>query len=273
MKTKMVALIAAVMMMASAAWAAAGDTSALHPPAGSRMALVVFEDLQCPACARAEPLLEQAARNYHLPLVRHDFIIPIHTWSKEAHIIARYFDAHSTAQSPQLGEEFRASVFASQSAIYNKEKLREFADKFAAAHHTALPAFYDPTGELRAKVEADTQLGRVTGETGVIHTPTIYVVSDSKQMPYLEVKDTEKLFDTIEQVKAALGPAGKTIKKTQSRSAVSYSANEVVLVAETSEDATSDDASVADAAPAIDDAPASQDGGDTADVEIAGVSQ
>ena len=54
MKTKMVALIAVVMMMASAAWAA-GDTSALHPPAGSRMALVVFEDLQCPACAKAEP--------------------------------------------------------------------------------------------------------------------------------------------------------------------------------------------------------------------------
>ncbi len=75
MKTKIVALIAGMMMMASAAWAA-GDTSALHPPKGSRMALVVFEDLQCPACAKAEPLLEQAARNYHLPLVRHDFIIP-----------------------------------------------------------------------------------------------------------------------------------------------------------------------------------------------------
>ena len=55
------------------------------------MALVVFEDLQCPACARAEPLLEQAERNYKLPLVRHDFIIPAHTWSKEAHIMARYF--------------------------------------------------------------------------------------------------------------------------------------------------------------------------------------
>lgn len=211
MTTKMVALIAIVTMMASAAWAA-GDTSALHPPAGSRMALVVFEDLQCPACAKAEPLLEQAERNYHLPLVRHDFIIPIHTWSKEAHIMARYFDAHPTAQSPQLGEEFRQYIFANQSAIY-KTNLREWADKFAAAHHTALPAFYDPTGALRAKVEADTQLGRETGETGVTHTPTIYVVSDSKQAPFVEVKDQEKLFETIEQVKAALGPAPKTRAK------------------------------------------------------------
>jgi protein-disulfide isomerase len=206
-KTKMVALIAVVTMMASAAWAA-GDTSALHPPAGNRMALVVFEDLQCPACARAEPLLEQAERNYHIPLVRHDFIIPIHTWSKEAHIMARYFDT----QSPQLGEEFRSYIFANQSAIY-KTNLREWADKFAVAHHTALPAFYDPSGALRAKVEADTQLGRVTGETGVTHTPTIYVVSDSKQEPFVEVKDEKNLFETIEQVKSALGPAQKTRAK------------------------------------------------------------
>ena len=107
MKTKIMALVGAVIvtMTASAAWA--GDTSALHPPAGSRMALVVFEDLECPACAKAEPLLEQAERNYKLPLVRHDFVIPNHAWSKEAHIMARYFDAHPTAQSPQLGEEFR----------------------------------------------------------------------------------------------------------------------------------------------------------------------
>ena len=105
-----------------------------------------------------------------MPLVRHDFIIPSHTWSMEAHIMARYFDAHPTAQNPQLGEEFRAYIFANQTAIY-KANLREWADKFAAAHHTALPAFYDPTGALRAKVEADTQLGRVTGETGVTAHP------------------------------------------------------------------------------------------------------
>lgn len=211
MKTKMVALIAVMTMMVSAAWAA-GDTSALHPPAGSRMALVVFEDLQCPACAKAEPLLEQAERNYHLPLVRHDFVIPMHPWSKEAHIMARYFDAHPTGQSPQLGEEFRQYIFANQTAIY-KTNLREWADKFATAHHTALPAFYDPTGALRAKVDADTQLGRVTGVTGVTHTPTIYVVSDSQQEPFVEVKEQEKLFETIEQVKAALGPAAKTRAK------------------------------------------------------------
>jgi protein-disulfide isomerase len=203
MKTKMVVLIA-VLTMAAAAFA--GDTSALHPPAGNRMALVVFEDLQCPACAKADPLLTQAERNYGLALVRHDFVIPAHAWSKDAHIMARYFDT----RSPQLGEEFRQYIFANQTAIY-KTNLREWADKFAAAHHTAMPAFYDPTGSLRAKVEADTELGKATG---VHQTPTIWVVSNSPQVPPEEVKDQSKLFETIEQVKSALGPdpAAKSTK-------------------------------------------------------------
>ncbi len=95
---------------------------------------------------------------------------------------------------------------------FTRPNLREWADKFAAAHHTALPAFYDPTGALRAKVEADTQLGRVTGEKGVTRTPTIYVVTDSKQEPFVEVTSQDKLFDTIEQVKAALGTQAKAKK-------------------------------------------------------------
>ncbi len=206
MRTKMVALVAVVMTLIAAAWAGETvDSSALRPPAGSRMALVVFEDLQCPACAAADPLLVQAEHDYHIPLVRHDFIIPIHTWSKEAHIIARYFDA----QSPQLGEEFRQYIFANQTSIY-KTNLRGMADRFAEQHHTALPAFYDPNGALRAKVEADTELGK---SLHVHQTPTIYVVSDSKQQPYVVVTDKGKLFETIEQVKAALGPAPKVAKK------------------------------------------------------------
>jgi protein-disulfide isomerase len=203
MKTKRVAWLAVMVMMAAAAWAE--DTSALHPPAGSRMALVVFEDLQCPACARTDPSLVQAERDYGIPLVRHDFIIPSHTWSKEAHVVARYFDT----QSPQLGEQFRQRVFAAQNSIYNNASLRAFADKFAAEHHAYLPAFYDPKGELRAKVEADTKLGIASG---VKQTPTIWVVTNSPQVPPVKVEDSSKLFQTIEQVKAEL-PAPRAAKK------------------------------------------------------------
>jgi protein-disulfide isomerase len=207
MKKRILGLVTVVITLTAAAFAA-GDTSALHPPAGSHMAVVTWEDLECPACARAQPLLQQAQKAYGIPVVWHDFIIPSHPWSKDAAIMARYFDTIS----PHLGEEFRAYIFANQPQIF-KTNLREWADKFAAAHHTALPAFYDPDGKLRAKVEADTQLGRITGQTGVLHTPTIYIVSDSPQMPYVEVTDQGKLFETIEQVKATVhsseGPKAK----------------------------------------------------------------
>src|SRR3984957_15758138 len=37
------------------------DASALKPPPGARVAIVEFYDLECPDCARANPLLIQAA--------------------------------------------------------------------------------------------------------------------------------------------------------------------------------------------------------------------
>src|SRR5947208_15750313 len=80
---------------------------ALRPPKGSPVALVVFEDLQCPQCARAAPLLAQASQTYKLPLVRHDFPLPMHNWSMNAAVIARYFDTHSKA----VGNAFRDYVF------------------------------------------------------------------------------------------------------------------------------------------------------------------
>ena len=52
------------------------DTTILRPPAGSKVAIIVFEDLGCPACARAHPLEHQAAEQFHVPLMRHDFPIP-----------------------------------------------------------------------------------------------------------------------------------------------------------------------------------------------------
>src|ERR1019366_10799790 len=58
------------------------NASALHPPAGARVAIVEFDDLQCPSCATANPTLMQAANTYHIPWIRHDFLIPYHNWSR-----------------------------------------------------------------------------------------------------------------------------------------------------------------------------------------------
>ena len=90
------ALLAALFCILSTATlslAQGGDTSVLRPPKGYKLAIVEFADLQCPDCSRAEPLLEEAAKTYKIPLVRYDFPLPKHDWSFDAHVNARWFDS------------------------------------------------------------------------------------------------------------------------------------------------------------------------------------
>ncbi len=118
---------------------------ALRPPKGSQVAIVVFEDLQCPQCGRVAPLLQQASRAYKIPVIQHDFPLPLHNWSFDAAVLARYFDTHSK----ELGNDFRATVFEHQMEI-TPQNLRGFAEKFAAEHKVALPFVVDPEGKLAA---------------------------------------------------------------------------------------------------------------------------
>lgn len=166
---------------------------ALRPPQGSKIAVHVFEDLQCPSCARNEVDFEQASKTYHVPIIRHDFLIPNHNWSPEAHTMARYFDSIS----PQLGEEFRRYIFANQTAI-TKQNLREKADQFASQHGQQLPTFYDPSGAFRAKVDADTKLGL---GMSVHQTPTVYLarLRPDGTVDYLELQKIEDMMPALAQ--------------------------------------------------------------------------
>ncbi|MGE0407546.1 MAG: DsbA family protein, partial [Candidatus Korobacteraceae bacterium] len=65
---------------------------ALTPPAGAKVALVVFEDLQCPECARAAPIVVQASERYSIPVVRYNYPLPQHNWAMDAAVIAEYFE-------------------------------------------------------------------------------------------------------------------------------------------------------------------------------------
>ena len=167
---------------------------ALRPPKGAQIAIVVFEDLQCPQCGRVAPLLVQASHTYKIPLVQHDFPLPLHNWSFEAAVLARYFDTHSK----EIGNAFRDTVFAHQLEI-NPQNLRAFADKFAAEHKLALPFVVDPDGKLAALVRADKDLGM---SLHIEHTPTIWVVSNKHtSKPYVEVTDTSQLYVMIDAMK------------------------------------------------------------------------
>src|SRR5260370_12863580 len=70
---------------------------ALRPPKGATVAIVVFQDLQCPDCPPAAPLVEEASRTYTLPVLRHDFPRPFHTSPYHAALFARSSHTHPTA--------------------------------------------------------------------------------------------------------------------------------------------------------------------------------
>ncbi len=169
------------------------DPSALRPPAGARVAIVDFEDRESPDCARANPLLKEAAAKYKLPWVRHDFPLPFHAWSFNAAVNARWFDLKSKA----IGDEYRDAVFATQQSITSLDVLRDFTNKFAASKSIAIPFAIDPQGKLAAEVKADYALGQ---RIGIEHTPTIWVVTaSSKGAPFVEVVDRSKLYQLIDQ--------------------------------------------------------------------------
>jgi protein-disulfide isomerase len=175
----------------------AADTSLLRPPKGERVALVEFADLQCPDCARAEQVIEQAVKTYKIPVVRYDFPLPMHNWSFDAHVMGRWFDTKGK------GEEFRKYIYQNQPQI-NPKNLRGFAERFAAQNGLQLPFVVDPKGELAAKVRADYQLGQ---RVGIDHTPTIYVVSNTQRgTPFVEVVDRSQLFNLIDRMMAESQP-------------------------------------------------------------------
>jgi protein-disulfide isomerase len=185
------------------------DTSALRPPAGARVAIVEFSDLECPDCARANPLLREAVAKYHIPLITHDFPLPYHAWTTNAMISARWFES----KNKKLGEEYRDQVYANQGNIYNLNMLSQFTQKFARERGIALPFSMDPQGKFAIQIKADYALGQ---RIGIEHTPTIWVVTaHSKGAPFVEVVDRSKLFQLIDQAIAdtSAAPAHKPVHK------------------------------------------------------------
>ena len=171
------------------------DTSILKPPAGAKIAIIEFEDLECSACAHASPIVREAMSRYKIPRVHHDLIIQSHAWSRIAAIDARYLE---DKVSSSTAEDFRRDVFANQQMIAGQDDLQQFTRKWFQLHGTQLPFVVDPSGRCAAEVQADCTLG---ARLGVFRTPTIVVVT-SKQ--WIEVTDPSLLYTAIERAKADL---------------------------------------------------------------------
>lgn len=169
------------------------DTSMLKPPAGAKIAIYKFEDLECPACSHAYPIVHAAAERYKIPIVRHDFPLKMHIWSRDAAITARYLQ---DKVSPATAEEFRGAVFAAQQSIASKDDLANFTRRFFQQHKLNQPFVIDPAGLFSAEINADYTLGE---RIGITQTPTIWVVT---QKNWVQVTDINQLYSTIDSVES-----------------------------------------------------------------------
>jgi protein-disulfide isomerase len=199
---KSVLLFAGAALAWVSAWAA--DGSSFKPPAGAKVAVVVFEDLQCPACAQAYPAVWSAANAHHIPVELHDFPLRKHNWSFPAAVFARFFD------TKKLGNEYRGYIYENQTSISDEASLTNFTNKFADSHKVQLPLPIDPGGALAEKVKADFSLGE---KIELKYTPTIFVVGhNNAATPFVEVQDRNQLNQIIEDMlkKAPAATPAKT---------------------------------------------------------------
>jgi len=184
------------------------DTSMLKPPAGAKIAIFELEDLECPACAHAFPIVHAAAAHYNIPIVRRDFPLQQHIWSFDAAVWARYLQ---DKVSPKTGDEYRGAVFAAQTGIASKDDMLNFTRRFFQTHGLQLPFVPDPTGQFKKEVEADRTVG---DRLGVQFTPSIIVCT---QHEWVHVTDISLLYQTIDQLEAKVAaepsPARKLVHK------------------------------------------------------------
>ena len=174
-------LLLAVALLLLRSLALAHDTPLIPPPKDAQMAIIVFEALQCPRCRQEAPIVASAGKTYKIPVIRHDFPLPMHNWSYNAAVMARYFDTHSK----ELGNQFRDYIFQHQPEI-DPDNLQSFAQRFATDNKVDLPFVIDPQGKFAALVNDDKALGQ---RVKIQHTPTIYVVTAKPGVkPFVEVQ-------------------------------------------------------------------------------------
>jgi protein-disulfide isomerase len=207
-----VLILLAALCLSACAFAA--DASSLKLPRGAKVAIVMFEDLQCPDCARANSMVREVAAAHKVPVVVYDFPLPMHNWAFEAAVWARYFDYISS----DLGNDFRKFIYANQLQI-SRDNLLQWAQKFAGENKTAVPLDKDPDGKLAELVKADFALGQ---RIGVEHTPTIWVIGNSgvSQPLVEELKDREKLGQIVQDMLSKAQPVSAATGNSTTKAAV-----------------------------------------------------
>jgi protein-disulfide isomerase len=137
--------------------------------------IVEFSDMQCPHCAKANPVIDQLlAQEPDAHFVFQNFPLPSHNWAAKA---ASYVDCVGRAsQGPPANDaiwKFIQKTFDEQANITESnidEKLKAIATASGAnADETAACAAKPDT---KSRIEASVALGKSVGVSG---TPTLFV--------------------------------------------------------------------------------------------------
>lgn len=199
-RTLLIFAVTMLMALTTMAQNSEAKLQILKPPPGTKVAIVSFEDFECPDCGRAHPLLIEMSKQYNVPLVRRDFPLPQHPYAMQAALINRYIES----KNPKLAAQYRDEVYANQSQFgEDADKFRQWATQWGASHGAPLPFVIDPEGKFKAAIDADRDLGR---RINIDHTPTIYIVTANRaQEPFVEVADRTQMAQMIEDAKRAAG--------------------------------------------------------------------
>jgi protein-disulfide isomerase len=171
--------------------------SLLKPPVGSKVAIVVFEDLGCPGCAHAHPVEQQVSAATHVPIVRYDFPIASHIWTMQGAVCARYIQDRI---NPGLADQFRSDVFTAQQSIASRDDIMHYFEAWLSRHGQAVPFELDGDGSLKKAVQADFELGQ---RINVGFTPTVIVVSNDKEQVVCGKTQTDDINQLAAVVQAA----------------------------------------------------------------------
>ncbi|MGH9481399.1 MAG: DsbA family protein [Terriglobales bacterium] len=181
--------IAAVLATAALAVAPGGRQSrtvkaaAADPVEGNAQAavrVIVYQDLECPDCARWHGVLQsQVIPRFgkQVAFEFRDFPLPQHLWSFNAAVLARYFDRRQA----QMGMAWRDYCFTHQDTL-TPDNLLDQAESWGARYGVArsqLQQVFSRT-DLFAAVEADQQRGK---RDNVQHTPTVLLDGVEAQTP------------------------------------------------------------------------------------------
>ena len=185
------------------------DTAPLKARPGVKVEILEFDDLECPPCSHAVPVIAGVVDKYKIPVVHKDFpLYEIHPWSMQATITSRYIKA----TAPKLYDQFRKDVFAHQTSISSQDDLSNFTKRWFADHDLKMPFAVDPGGVYEKEVRADRALAEQIGLHG---TPSIFVVTPKG---WTQVMDYTLLDGVVSKAIAdnpakPAAPARKTTKK------------------------------------------------------------